>query len=58
MLKRYATPQRLHLVGKAWEIRHVLRQEKRLRGGDTPLIEILSAPSRKSGTFRSRPFTF
>jgi hypothetical protein len=46
MLKKYATPKKLHLVGKAWEIRHVLRQEKKLRGGDTHLIEILSVSSR------------
>jgi hypothetical protein len=50
MLKKYATTHKLHLVGKAWEIRHILRQEKKLRGGNTPLIEVLSASSRKSGT--------
>ncbi|MCD9021286.1 Z-ring formation inhibitor MciZ [Cohnella silvisoli] len=49
-MKKYATPQKLHLVGKAWEIRHALRQEKKLRGGNTPLIELLSTVSRKSGT--------
>ncbi len=42
MLKKYTTPHRLQFVGKAWEIRQALRQEKKLRGGQTPLIELLS----------------
>jgi len=43
MLKKYVSSQRLQLVGKAWEIRHALRQESKLRGGRTPLVALLSA---------------
>lgn len=46
MLKKYVSPRKLQLVGKAWEIRHALRQEKKLLGGNTPLLELLS-PARK-----------
>ncbi|TVY04494.1 Z-ring formation inhibitor MciZ [Cohnella terricola] len=42
MLKKYTSPHRLQLVGKAWEIRQALRQEKKLRGGRTTLAEALS----------------
>jgi hypothetical protein len=49
MLKKYITPRKLQLVGKAWEIRHALRQEKKLRGGQTPLIELL-APKRRNSS--------
>lgn len=42
MLKKYTASHRLQFVGKAWEIRHALRQEKKLRGGRTPLVELLS----------------
>jgi hypothetical protein len=42
MLKKYAEPNHLRLVGKAWEIRNALRQEQRVRGGDLPLSELLS----------------
>jgi hypothetical protein len=49
MLKKYTTTHKLQLVGKAWEIRHALRQEKKLRGGNTPLIELLSLGRRQSG---------
>ncbi|WP_082034371.1 Z-ring formation inhibitor MciZ [Cohnella kolymensis] len=44
MLKKYVRPDSLQFVGKAWEIRHALRQEKKLRGADTPLCELLSPP--------------
>lgn len=43
MLKKYITPQRLQFVGKAWEIRHALRQEQKLRGARTPLVSLLEA---------------
>jgi hypothetical protein len=43
MLKKDITPSKLQLVGKAWEIRHALRQEKKLRnGGNVPLSDLLS----------------
>lgn len=42
MLKKYVTPHKLQFVGKAWEIRHALRQEKKRRGGNLPLAELLS----------------
>jgi len=42
MLKKYTTPRSLQLVGKAWEIRHALRREKKLRGGRTLLAELLA----------------
>jgi hypothetical protein len=48
MLKKYMMPRKLHLVGKAWEIRYALRQEKKLRGRNLPLLEILSPRQRKS----------
>jgi hypothetical protein len=48
MLKKYMMPRKLQLVGKAWEIRHALRQEKKLSGGNLPLIELLSRGQRKS----------
>ncbi|QJD87961.1 Z-ring formation inhibitor MciZ [Cohnella herbarum] len=42
-MKKYIAPSRLQLVGKAWEIRHALRQEKKLRnGGNITLIDLLS----------------
>lgn len=44
MLKKYVTPSRLQLVGKAWEIRHALRQEQKRKGGHTPLIVALQPP--------------
>jgi hypothetical protein len=50
MVKKYANPRKLQLVGKAWEIRHVLRLQKKLRGGNTPLIELLDTECRKTGT--------
>lgn len=50
MLKKYTTPVKLQLVGKAWEIRHVLRQEKKLRGGQTLLIDLLAPQHRRSGS--------
>lgn len=43
MLKKYITPQRLQFVGKAWEIRHALRQEQKLRGARMPLVSLLEA---------------
>ncbi|WP_256758216.1 Z-ring formation inhibitor MciZ [Cohnella sp. WQ 127256] len=49
-MKKYITPQKLQLVGKAWEIRHALRQEKKLRGGNFPLIELLSSKPHQSGS--------
>ena len=42
MLKKYVTPHTLQFVGKAWEIRHALRQEKKRQGANTPLIVLLS----------------
>jgi len=42
MLKKYVSPHRLRLVGKAWEIRHALRQEKKRLGGRTSLAEMLA----------------
>lgn len=44
MLKKYADPNTLRYVGKAWEIRRALRQEQRRKGGDTPLIAALRPP--------------
>ncbi|WP_372629266.1 Z-ring formation inhibitor MciZ [Cohnella sp.] len=42
-MKKYISSQRLQFVGKAWEIRHALRQENKLHGGRTPLVALLSA---------------
>jgi hypothetical protein len=42
MLKKYVAPHKLRFVGKAWEIRHALRQEKKRLGGNLPLAELLS----------------
>jgi hypothetical protein len=42
MLKRYATTERIRWTGKAWEIRHALRQELKRRGGHTRIAELLS----------------
>ncbi|MFC4599159.1 Z-ring formation inhibitor MciZ [Cohnella hongkongensis] len=42
MLKKYVAPDRLQLVGKAWEIRCALRREQKLRGGRTPLASLLA----------------
>ena len=50
MLKKYIAPLNLRLVGKAWEIRHTLRQEQKVRGGHVPLKEILAQSRSKSGT--------
>lgn len=41
MLKKYATPEKLQFVGKAWEIRYALRQEMKHSGGHCLLIERL-----------------
>lgn len=46
MLKRYAEPDRIRWVGKAWEIKRsldVLRQQK---GGSTRLKELLPPKNR------------
>ncbi len=45
MLKKYVSANQLRLVGKAWEIRHALRQEQKRKGGRTPLAETLPRPS-------------
>jgi hypothetical protein len=50
MLKKYTSPTKLQLVGKAWEIRHALRQEKKLKGRQTLLIELLAPTRRHSGS--------
>ncbi|MFC5467850.1 Z-ring formation inhibitor MciZ [Cohnella suwonensis] len=41
-MKKYAEPDRLRLVGKAWEIRHALRQEKKNRDCRLPVSELLA----------------
>ncbi|QMV45195.1 Z-ring formation inhibitor MciZ [Cohnella cholangitidis] len=41
-MKKYVTPHKLQFVGKAWEIRHALRQEKKRRGENLPLAVLLS----------------
>lgn len=51
MLKKYHSPNKLQYVGKAWEIRHALRQETKRRGGRTKLAELL-APVERSRVFR------
>lgn len=43
MLKRYTAQDRVHWVGKAWEVRHALRQVKRQSGRETRLADWLSA---------------
>ncbi|WP_373230452.1 Z-ring formation inhibitor MciZ [Cohnella sp.] len=48
MLKKYATPMKLQLVGKAWEIRYSLRQEMKRWGGQSLLIERLPPASATS----------
>jgi hypothetical protein len=48
MLKKYTAPRKLQLVGKAWEIRHSLRQEKKRSGGQTLLIELLTSLHKRS----------
>jgi hypothetical protein len=50
MLKKYIAPMNLRLVGKAWEIRHTLRQEQKLRGGHVPLKELLTISRSKSSS--------
>lgn len=52
MLKKYMAPNRLRLVGKAWEIRHALRQEFKLRGGQSLITALVT----ESGSMkRQRP---
>ncbi|MFC5403896.1 Z-ring formation inhibitor MciZ [Cohnella soli] len=41
-MKKYAEPGRLRLVGKAWEIRHALRQEQKNRESRLPLTVLLA----------------
>jgi hypothetical protein len=48
LLKRYETPERLQWVGRAWEIRHALRQEVKRRGGGARLTDMLSGRTGKS----------
>jgi hypothetical protein len=43
MLKKYQSPSKLRFVGKAWEIRHALRQAKKNHGGHTTLARLLAA---------------
>ncbi|WP_276351841.1 Z-ring formation inhibitor MciZ [Cohnella caldifontis] len=43
MLKRYAAPERISWSGRAWEIRHALRQEIRNRGRAARLADLLPA---------------
>ncbi|XID96050.1 Z-ring formation inhibitor MciZ [Paenibacillaceae bacterium WGS1546] len=45
-MKKYHSPNKLQYVGKAWEIRHALRQEAKRRGGRTKLAELLAAVER------------
>jgi hypothetical protein len=48
MLKKYTAPHQLQYVGKAWEIRHALRQEQKRKGGHTALIATLPSESKSS----------
>jgi hypothetical protein len=48
MLKKYASPMTLQLVGKAWEIRYALRQEMKRWGGQSLLIERLPSQAAAS----------
>jgi hypothetical protein len=41
MLKKYATSDSLRLVGKAWEIRHSLRQDVKRKGTNVRLADVL-----------------
>jgi len=50
MLKRYVAENQLHWVGKAWEIRHALRQAQKQKGGEARLIDMLPAGKRKPVT--------
>jgi len=48
LLKKYMSSHKLQYVGKAWEIRYALRQEKKLQGGNIPLAELLILNQSKS----------
>jgi hypothetical protein len=48
MLKKYADSVRIQWSGKAWEIRHALRQETRRAGKEVKLAELLMRPSSSS----------
>ncbi|MFC5531666.1 Z-ring formation inhibitor MciZ [Cohnella yongneupensis] len=48
MLKKYATSDNLRFVGKAWEIRHALRQEQKRRGAHTSLLWVLRSDKASS----------
>ncbi|BBI33110.1 Z-ring formation inhibitor MciZ [Cohnella abietis] len=50
MLKKYITEHKLQFVGKAWEIRYALRQEKKLQGGNIPLTQLLSQAKSQAGS--------
>lgn len=53
MLKSYVSPDRIQWVGKAWEIRHALRQAQRSKGGEARLADLL--PSAHAAPADSRP---
>lgn len=42
-MKSYVTERQLRLVGKAWEIREWLRQQRRALGNDAVLTEVLAS---------------
>ncbi|MFC5699792.1 Z-ring formation inhibitor MciZ [Cohnella faecalis] len=42
MLKKYAASHKLQWVGKAWEIRHAIRQEMNRKGGNARLADLLA----------------
>ncbi|MCC3373438.1 Z-ring formation inhibitor MciZ [Cohnella sp. REN36] len=55
MLKRYAADGRIRWVGKAWEIRQALRQERKRAGDCARLADVL--PKRTGTTPRTLPRT-
>ncbi|MBB6674222.1 Z-ring formation inhibitor MciZ [Cohnella nanjingensis] len=55
MLKRYAADSRIQWVGKAWEIKQALRQERRRAGGDALLADLLPKSRQDAALQRARP---
>jgi hypothetical protein len=46
MIKRYASPGQIRWVGKAWEIRHLIRQEMKRLGENARLADLLPPPEK------------
>ncbi|RKP57404.1 Z-ring formation inhibitor MciZ [Cohnella endophytica] len=46
-MKKYVSPNKLQFVGKAWEIRYALRQERKQHGGLTLVSDLIADDSTK-----------